>query len=155
MFTIDVDSYICSIRDNFLKNEPAQYDINSKVITKNGLMVKVELSIEDGNIYKSTSLWTIMCGNTNVFMAHNEAESKIPKFSEFKNVSNHDSCWRSEIRNYIYKIYFQFAREINKNKRPADMNSNCMMIFNEIKEVYVKYKSNDDYFNDLVGIENK
>ena len=160
MFSIDVSDYICFMRDRFLKNEPAQYDNSSRVITKNGIMVKVLLRMvkvllrmDGNNFHRSTFLWVMMCGHTTVFMAHGENE--MPECSEFKNVSNHDSCWRSEIQSYINKIYFQFANEIKVYKRPIDMDSRCFLSFSEVKEVFIKYKNNDDYFNDLVGVENR
>lgn len=81
----------------------------------------------------------------------------------WENISNHDSCWRSAIRDACTKIYFDQCEQVNVEREkkeyhrvaPRDITIHIYTMWSPLfQQAVVEWKkSNREYFLDLVNVE--
>lgn len=135
MFKCDFNS-ICQIVVNRLLDEKIEY--NGKMVPRRWALkynedcsftkpcVIVPIYIRAWNTYLNKVIYTecimIFTGNTSVFFVKldedilnlNELLNKIK--DDFKNTSNHDTCWITDGFIPLDEIYFQILNEVNPPK---------------------------------------
>lgn len=158
MFNIDVAEVVCYLRTSLLPRsekyfypiEVADQPYNQR--TKYGLHVSVDLRMsdygfaEDGNtrvrdeVHRGATAHFLFCGNTTVFFALS-GSSSIPGPAEFKNTSNHDSCWRTDgVHNPLTALFFKWCEEVSPHRRPCDVDQHCGFLFGGHEFVEMTYQ---------------
>lgn len=166
-FAISASDFVCYIKDTTIGRGSIsdwEYLDNGRV-RKPGVMVKLDCRMEDycsdkEYCRRSADVYFIMCGNTNVFMyvATRHLWPKELPLADFKNTSNHDSCWRSDgIGSELTRLYFQWAKEINPNKAPKDIGQHCIISLNKHRLCTVTFEpdptSEHRGWNRLVAVD--
>jgi len=163
MFSMKLEYFVTYLKDTFLGRhedwEPQhRLEGNVSYITKKGLLIRLDLSMRNYDTHdtKRAVAYILLAGNCNVFaaLAPFNSHFKDVKLSEFKNISNHDSCWRTEIGNWLTQIYFNWAREIGGDAAPRDLDSDCHPLFFKHAPVRLTYRREDNnpYRNVLTGV---
>jgi hypothetical protein len=116
MVNIDIDRVICSLVDKFLDRSIQSHDENYQKVIRKGMMFETQLRLthytDDENVDVSRQAFILFTGNTSVFMAVAPQDYRWRgwsdiSFEDWKNTSNHDSCWRSDgVRSPIVQLYF-------------------------------------------------
>ena len=146
MFDINVTNLIYSIKEKVLPPQHFKDQLPDK--SWKAIVISLDLSMNDYNIHKSKrgSVHFIFTRNTSVWYTFREGLHRwdeIP-FNEWKNTSNHDSCWISDgVRSVLTKLYFEWAKEINPDIAPRDISQFCILGiigFNPWEEITVRYE---------------
>ena len=146
MFHIDAERIICTIWEKLRPEIKSPWDGGQKPgDPEPGLMTTLDLRMfhyENSceSEYKRSSLvHTLFTSNTSVFVvesAHYKRWYEIP-VGDWKNTSNHDSCWRSDGMRHLTEICFRMADELNENLEtdgfaklaPRDFDQYCTLGF--------------------------
>ena len=107
------------------------------------------------------SVYVMYAGQHSIFyaFAHDEDGfyrhlSKIPA-GDWKNTSNHDSCWRSDGFSFLSKIFFDMATVVNDDKRPCDLSdyTNLGIGSNPVTKTQVMFRmQKDGYHKNIVKV---
>jgi len=77
----------------------------------------------------------------------------VPVDAEWKNTSNHDSCWRSDgVRYPITNAYFDLCKEVAPRKAPIELSATARIDHVAIVKIQVK-PVGDGYYQTLVHME--
>jgi hypothetical protein len=132
--------------------KPLKHDCDGRIVKK-GVKLELDLSMNNHHTNKSrrNSIYFVLCGNTNVFVAPRHA-GYVLEPADFDNLSNHDVCWRDAIQKYLNNIYFKWSEEICGGRAPIDMDSRCFMgLFTTCELVKVEMVHNPRDSKDDVG----
>ncbi len=109
-----------------------EYIGDGKVHWENGILIDITLEVTDEDLgydarEDTKSLrhyYFAFCGNVNVFMARRDKGrgNGLKNISEigpddWKNLSNHDSCWSDGVRQEMNKIRAQMCDEVNPDPK--------------------------------------
>ena len=136
--------------------------------TVNAMIIPVHMSMSDFSDSSSEedreardSVYVMYAGRHSIFyaFAHDEDGSyrhlsKIPA-DEWKNTSNHDSCWRSDGFSFLAKIFFDMAKIVNDDKRPCDLSdyTNLGIGSSPVTKTQVMFRmQKDGYHKDIVKV---
>jgi len=164
MFTMKLNSIIAMLVDHSLdrKTSPVW---NDGLLTRKGICINVRLSADkyEGE-RKSTGMvvYILFCGKTSVFWA--PAYDKAGKYAHsplnvpvenWVNTSNHDSCWRDDGLSFLNKMYFDFCEDVDPKSAPKEVDTNADFFRRwPINDIMITYKSDGDYRNSIVKLEN-
>ncbi len=170
MIELKADILICNIVDKFLDRKIISFSEDySKVITP-GILIELNCNVsdysDDMNINIWRRMWFLFTGNTSVFVADVSAKERcswrnIP-LDDWKNTSNHDSCWRSDGMHPLSEKYFSMCDEVNairvsqglKKLAPIKMSGFNTLGTSLFTNVRVTTTSDgDSYFRKVVSIE--
>lgn len=170
MFTLKAADFVCYLKDTFVPHGVEGWEsLDDGSIRKPGILVKLDIRMADyeNDKRRGGDIWFVLAGNCNAFAYFTEKhmwESELP-YAEFENISNHDSCWRSSVGDFLTKIYFQWAKEINDDKAPRDLSTHCFLGLSCHELVSVTYETNtdterykkyrDSYWKRLVKVERR
>lgn len=143
MFSMDFDSVICYLKERIFPPSFEGGYTEEGFIRKPGIMIRCYVSVNDYQEDKSKHEFVtfLFCGNTTVFARTGGGimYAKDLPVEEFKNTSNHDSCWRTDgVDSYLSQLYFRMCREVNPSKAPADLSTFCNLNKN-IDSVWITY----------------
>lgn len=151
----------------------------SNSIVRQGIAVPIEIDVgnfgyeNDGNTRHlewcrryNTQLMYIIVANHSVFLA-TTANGRFKtledyKPGDFKNTSNHDSCWRSDglrdIHSYVMKGYDYCYDHMPEEHKPAPIAANittspCILQKGLFKFVEVETQRKSDYGNKITSIK--
>ena len=181
MFKTTTSSLLTSLVDKVLR--PIQLEMKTEwnkdgLITQPGMIMQMDMRAdnyeENGNHFMTnTNVYFIFTGNTSVFFYTDwEEDDLVYRFEDipledFKNTSNHDSCWRSDgVNSPISNLYFEMCDEINRQSKekeleeiaPINIETSADFKFGPVspwKMATVTHKTSpdNDYHRVLVGIE--
>jgi hypothetical protein len=135
MFTICVRSYVEMVRALLLSAEERNMTYGREQdgnLEGPAVLISVDLSMDDFAGDKSYSrrglVHVLCCGHSKTFMAitdlaqkpasspthKKQLNSNTQLDDTWRNVSNHDSCWKDAVDQEINKIYFSWSQEILK-----------------------------------------
>lgn len=135
MFEMKASSVIAELVRILVPRHEMEYT-KEGFIQKPGLYIELDCRITDFGFSKkdgnkrerkekteSTVVHFIFCGNVNTFAWHQtKGVRETPKAEDFINVSNHDSCWRTDgVESYLSKIYFDFCKKVNSELAPKEL----------------------------------
>lgn len=139
MFQMNISQTIFLLREIFRSSNREE-----------GLIVSISVSMDDFDTNSlSTRLCFLLIGNISVWVGRDRVGWESILLQDWEFLSSHDSCWRSTIEDYLAKIYFKFAEELNilrekagfLRKAPRDFSSfNSIDIFHPYTLVEVKYE---------------
>ena len=165
---------ITSLASQFIvhnKECPIPTHINKPTyeIERKGIMFTIDLSCEcygydEFNVIKPS--WAkherhlisiIVAKHHNVFIN----VDNINNINDYKNTSNHDSCWKNDgfvlIRDFAYKMYNSVYVNVPKEKRPNMINANFYIwniLRSFIQPVSIKCKPIEDgYYEQITDLK--
>lgn len=176
MFALKADNFVCYLKNTLLPHDINQWEsLGGGEYRKPGLMVTLDITLADYSpcnegkepIQRRADAHFVMCGNTNTFaLLTGRAQRFEIDWSKFENISNHDTCWRSAIGDFLNGVYFKWAEEINaelpkkKRKAPKDLSQHCFAGFTGHRMLMVTYATDaernrpgDSYFKKLLNVE--
>ena len=173
MFKSSTDHTIISLVNQVLgdNHHSGQESLGNNITRHNGGML-IELAMVVTNPTLDYSLqyktkqqqwyYVAFCGNTSVFVARQDTHDSnhlrhytaIPT-TEWKNTSNHISCWRSDGMRWMNEAYFEMCEACNPDIIPAELDSICQIGFIKLwHNVQMDIKLNsDEIFYSLVNIK--
>jgi len=125
---------------------------------KKAVYVKIQLECEHMDNCERKFLHFIFTGNVCVWCAVNREYflDRIP-YDEFRNTSNHDSCWTSDGVGDIFHTYIELCEYVQKDvpeeKQVAPVNIKTFNFIKDVKFVNIKYEKYDDYKFKLTKIK--
>lgn len=135
MFEMRIADVVTMLTRQNLPRSFAEWNqLEDGTMVKPGVHFELDLRMwdlieDDVREERSASVHFVMCGNVNTFAWHTEKRGEYysKNLSAFENISNHDSCWRSEVENKINGLYFKWAEAIRhktkSRKAPKDMST--------------------------------
>ena len=172
--SIDVKRVITMIVNHHLRSKEFIDSVNHEFtekehfITKKGLLFTLDIRADKWNDeeqeyeYYMRRFLVLFCGNVSVFVKEIDPKTMYFEhigisgdYSDWKNTSNHDSCWRSDGLNFIDNTYFEMCEELFPEKAPIDCNvyAEFGIVDSYPKTVLVKMAPKTDYGYDLINIE--
>ena len=134
MFTVEISKMVEFIHDNFKSKNPPRYE--NPFVIKDAIYICIPVSLEYKNKHVSTRVHLVLADYSYFILESNEY---ITREEEYKCISTHDSCWRSEIDRFFFKLYFKMAKQIDKKTPPSKMNSLSYLTFATARKVTIKY----------------
>lgn len=129
MFAVNLRSYFRAVRNSLIPDDyPRQTEFRDDgTIVTPGFSVSFDLTVrsrKDIDKRSETSVYLILCKNTTVMFAEGD-RYPAPQLSEYRNISNHDSCWIDSIQQEFTGIYFRMCREVDDSVAPIELDDNC------------------------------
>lgn len=124
MFEMKVADAICSIADRIVPRDVCKR-------TFRGAFFHVDLNISSVDHKKNLrhDVRFIIAGNRSVWVhisKFGQYSLKPIPITEWKNTSNHDSCWRGDgVERPLSTLYFEVCDKVEKKARPIDLHQNC------------------------------
>lgn len=149
MFKLEVSKFVCILRQLLLKQtkiKNTERRNNDLLLTRDGILLRLDLRMYNDSIgdKRIGIAYFVMTGNS-VFATLSPYRYLTQlNLNDFENISNHDSCWRTAIEDWINKIYFKWAKEIEDGKAPIELNSETKMSYFQYKPVEVTYHRDSD-----------
>lgn len=181
-FQIKVEDVMTGIVDQILDRsgksiQRFEYTNGSYAIRQPGISFSLDLRLsvhtKEIDVQRSTNLFFMFCGGTSVFWVEadyfNDDErwfnpSEVP-LDRWHNSSNHDSCWRSDGMNQVWKTFISMANSINEELKangmeeipPSRMNQYVTFGFCDMfKRVMIEHTAkdpSDSYFRKITKVE--
>ena len=122
------------------------------------IYIKVQLKAEYINNVEIKFLHFIFTGNVSVWCAVNkEFIIKHISYDEFKNTSNHDSCWSSDGIRDIFNTYIDMCKSVQKDlpekEKIAPIDIKTFNFIKDVKFVNISYEKYNDVKYKLTKIE--
>jgi len=169
MFKTEIKGLISTIARAGLKTCNSKPMLDGAKITREGIMMEFRCSVADysenrvrvNNRVNGVRRHYIMlfCGNVNVFVTQSDFKTHFTKIppKQWKNTSNHDSCWASDGLAFINRAYFDMCNEVNPDVAPITLESNADLgfistIYKKVLITY-KWKGGNDFTNELIEVE--
>ncbi len=120
-FAIETDNLLGTLWDNLRPDRPSRFDHPYRPQDGEvGLLVTLDLTMShyagENEYHRSALVYTVFTANTSVFV-HASRDFKrwqdlIPE--DWANMSNHDSCWRTDGLRNLHLLQGTFAKEMNE-----------------------------------------
>jgi hypothetical protein len=146
MFEINADNILYTLWDTLRPDISSGFMPGERVQTASGLYHPIEPGLmttldlrlshyaKTGDEFHASALvHTLFTGNTSVFVAISRSFQKwdhIP-VEQYKNTSNHDSCWRSDGLRELSTLFFALTDEMNEQIKSAKINGLKPCEFNQ------------------------
>lgn len=120
----------------------------------NGLYIRILVNVKKPNSKskgKSAILHFVFSrhvysSSTHCWFQITELKDLMPDKGQWKNTSNHDSCWRTDgIRSEIIKVYFDFCKKVAPKTAPMELLATSQ--FDRVAMVNIEFKEDSSGFS--------